>query len=71
MLARRDEAVSRRFDSGLSTVFLVLERQTALVNAQGEELRARADLNQAVAELDRSIGGTLERYGVQMQTSER
>jgi outer membrane protein TolC len=54
----------RRFDSGLSTVFLVLERQTTLVVAQASELRARADLNQALALLDRAIGGTLVRHGV-------
>jgi outer membrane protein TolC len=58
------ESERRRFESGLSTVFLVLERQTALVNAQARELRARADLNQAIAVLDRAIGGTLERHGV-------
>jgi HAE1 family hydrophobic/amphiphilic exporter-1 len=54
----------RRFESGLSTVFLVLERQTDLVVAQARELRARADLNQASALLDRAVGSTLERYGV-------
>ena len=58
------ESERRRFDSGLSTVFLVLERQTALVTAQAQELRARADLNQAVALLERAMGGTLERHGV-------
>lgn len=58
------ESERRRFESGLSTVFLVLERQTALVNAQARELRARADLNQAISLLDRAIGGTLERHGV-------
>ncbi len=58
------ESERRRFDSGLSTVFLVLERQTTLVAAQARELRARADLNQALALLDRAIGGTLVRHGV-------
>jgi outer membrane protein TolC len=58
------ESERRRFDAGLSTVFLVLERQTALVTAQAQELRARADLNQAIAFLDRAVGGTLERHGV-------
>jgi len=58
------ESERRRFDSGLSTVFLVLQRQTALVSAQGQELRARADLNQAVAVFDRSIGSTLTQHGV-------
>ena len=57
----------RRFDSGLSTVFLVLERQTAFVTAQALELRARADLNQAIAQLERATGGTLEWHGVKIQ----
>jgi HAE1 family hydrophobic/amphiphilic exporter-1 len=58
------ESERRRFDSGLATVFLVLERQTTYVVAQARELRARADLNQAIAFLDRAVGGTLERHGV-------
>ncbi len=61
------ESERRRFESGLSTVFLVLERQTGLVNAQARELRARADLNQAIAVLDRAVGGTLERHGVTVE----
>jgi HAE1 family hydrophobic/amphiphilic exporter-1 len=60
------ESERRRFESGISTVFLVLERQTALVTAQAQELRARADLNQAIAFLDRAVGGTLERHGVKL-----
>ena len=58
----------RRFDSGLSTVFLVLQRQTALVAAQGQELRARADLNQAVAVFDRATGTTLAQHNVAIGT---
>jgi HAE1 family hydrophobic/amphiphilic exporter-1 len=63
------ESERRRFESGLSTVFLVLERQTALVTAQAQELRARADLNQAVARLERATGGTLDRHAVQVTAS--
>jgi outer membrane protein len=58
------ESERRRFDSGLSTVFLVLDRQTTFVVAQARELRARADLNQALAALDRAVGGTLVRHGI-------
>ena len=54
----------RRFEAGLSTVFLLQERQTALVTAQGQELRARADLNQAIVLFDRAVGNTLSRHGV-------
>jgi len=61
------ESERRRFDSGISTVFLVLQRQSALVAAQAREARARADLNQAIALLDRAVGGTLERYGVSVR----
>jgi HAE1 family hydrophobic/amphiphilic exporter-1 len=60
------ESERRRFDSGLSTVFLVLDRQSALVSAQARELRARADLNQALAMLDRAVGVTLDRHQVKM-----
>ena len=56
----------RRFESGLGTLFLVLERQTALVTAQARELRARADLNQAVALMHRAVGNTLQRHGVRL-----
>jgi HAE1 family hydrophobic/amphiphilic exporter-1 len=57
----------RRFDSGLSTVFLLLDRQTSLVTAQTLELRARADLNQAIAVFDRAIGATLQQHNVKLQ----
>jgi outer membrane protein TolC len=63
------ESERRRFESGLSTVFLVLERQTTLVTAQAAELRARADLNQAIALLERAVGSTLERHGVKLGSS--
>ena len=62
------ESERRRFESGLSTVFLVLERQTTFVQAQAFELRARADLNQAIAQLERATGGTLEWHGVKIQS---
>jgi len=62
------ESERRRFESGLSTVFLVLERQTVYVTSQALELRARADFNQAIAQLERSIGGTLEWHGVKLQS---
>jgi outer membrane protein TolC len=57
----------RRFDSGLSTVFLVLQRQQTLVTAQALELRARTDLNAAVAIFDRAVGATLEQHGVKIE----
>jgi outer membrane protein len=49
----------RKLDAGQSTVFLVLERQTALTTARGNELRAQTDLNKAAAELQRATGNAL------------
>jgi outer membrane protein len=53
------ESEKRKLDAGQSTVFLVLERQTALTTARGNELRAQTDLNKAVAELQRATGNAL------------
>jgi len=48
----------RRFQAGMSTVFLVLQRQTDLTNARGRELQTQTDLNKAIADLQRAIGNT-------------
>ncbi|HEX8136251.1 MAG TPA: TolC family protein [Pyrinomonadaceae bacterium] len=54
----------RRFDAGQSTLFLVLERQTALTTARGNELRAQTDLNKAIAEFQRATGNSLQANNV-------
>ena len=54
----------RRFDAGQSTLFLVLERQTALTTARGNELRAQTDLNKSIAELQRATGNAMEANNV-------
>jgi HAE1 family hydrophobic/amphiphilic exporter-1 len=57
----------RKLDAGQSTVFLVLERQTALTNARGNELRAQTELNKAIAELQRATGNALEANRVEVR----
>lgn len=57
--AQQYESEKRKLDVGQSTVFLVLERQTALATARGNELRAQTDLNKAIAELQRATGNSL------------
>jgi HAE1 family hydrophobic/amphiphilic exporter-1 len=57
----------RKFDSGQSTFFLVLERQNAVTAARGLELRAQTELNKAVAELQRATGNSLEANQVQVR----
>jgi HAE1 family hydrophobic/amphiphilic exporter-1 len=54
----------RRFDAGQSTLFLVLERQTSLTTARGNELRAQTDLNKAIAELQRATGNAMQANNV-------
>lgn len=49
----------RKLDAGQSTTFLVLERQTALTEAQALELKAQTDLNKAIADLQRATGNAL------------
>jgi outer membrane protein len=49
----------RKLDAGQSTVFLVLERQTALTESRGMELKAQTDLNKAIADLQRATGNAL------------
>jgi HAE1 family hydrophobic/amphiphilic exporter-1 len=53
------ESEKRRLDAGQSTVFLVLERQTAFTAARGDELRAQTELNKSTAELQRAMGNAL------------
>jgi outer membrane protein len=54
----------RKLDAGQSTVFLVLERQTALTEARGMELKAQTDLNKAIADLQRATGNALRANSV-------
>jgi HAE1 family hydrophobic/amphiphilic exporter-1 len=62
------ESEKRKLDAGQSTVFLVLERQTALSVARGNELRAQTDLNKAIAELQRATGNSLTANNVTVTT---
>lgn len=48
----------RKFQAGMSTVFLVLQRQTDLIVAKGRELETQTNLNKAIAEFQRATGNT-------------
>ena len=54
------ESEVRKYNGGHSTTFLVLDRQVALKNARGDELKQQMDLNKAIAELDRATGRTFQ-----------
>lgn len=56
---KQSESEQRRFDAGISTTYFVLERQNALSEAQGRELKAMTDYNKSLSELQRVMGTTL------------
>ena len=65
------QSEQRKLDAGQSTVFLVLERQTALATARGNELRAQTDLNKAIAELQRATGNALTTNNIVVRVHDR
>jgi len=62
--AKQYESEQRKLDNGQSDVYRVLERQTALTVAQSNELRARTELNKAIADLQHATGRSLAENGV-------
>jgi HAE1 family hydrophobic/amphiphilic exporter-1 len=56
----------RQFQAGTSSVFLVLQRQTELINARSRELRSVTELGRAQADMDRATAGTLEAHGIRL-----
>jgi len=60
----------KKFSAGLSTTFFILQRQTEMSQAQGVELRALADYNKSVAELQRVIATTLSSNNIEIKSEE-
>ena len=63
---KQSESETRRFQAGLSTTYFVLERQNALSQAKGRELKAMTDYSKAVTELQRVMGTTLSSANVEV-----
>lgn len=63
--AKQYESEQRKLDSGQSDIYRVLERQTALAAAKSNELKARTDLNKAIADLQRATGYTLKANNIE------
>lgn len=57
---REYESERRKLDAGLSDIYKVLERQTALMNARSAELLAQTELNKAITDYQRATGSSLE-----------
>jgi HAE1 family hydrophobic/amphiphilic exporter-1 len=58
----------RKYHNGVSTTFLVLQRQLEVAQARGRELQAQTDLNKAVVELQRVSGDSLHLNNVNLDT---
>ncbi|MBV9241954.1 MAG: TolC family protein, partial [Acidobacteria bacterium] len=56
----------RQFRGGLTTYYLVLQRQTELAAARGREVQARTNLNKAISTFNRSTGRTLTANNVEV-----
>ena len=54
----------RRYQTGLSTTYLVFQYENQLVAARTAELRAEANYNQAIADLQRATSTTLRANNV-------
>ncbi len=54
----------RRFRAGVSTTYLVLQRQVMLANERNRELQAQTDVQNALVELDRVTGSILSKNNV-------
>jgi outer membrane protein TolC len=61
------ESEQRQLQAGTSTVFLVLQRQTELIAARTRETRARADVREAGANLDRATARTIEALRIEIR----
>src|SRR5262249_4995351 len=58
----------KRYRTGLSTTFMVFQFQNQLVNARTAEIRAEANYNQAMANLQRATSTTLRANNVTVTT---
>lgn len=54
----------RRFEAGTSTVFFVVQRQSALIASRSQQARAHAELEKSLAALRRVTGQTLDRHSI-------
>jgi HAE1 family hydrophobic/amphiphilic exporter-1 len=54
----------RKFEAGTSTVFLVLQRQSGLINIRIQRASAEADLSKSFARLNRATGRILDQHQI-------
>lgn len=65
------EAEEKKFSTGVSTPFEVVQQQRQMAQAQAAEAAARAAWHSARLALERAAGSTLETYGVSLDEAKR
>jgi len=65
------DAEQKKLQLGASTIFLVIQAQRDLANAQDTELRALVDLAKARIDYDRALGRTLEANNINIADARR
>lgn len=65
------EAEEKKFSTGVSTPFEVVQQQRQMAQAQASEAAARASWHSARLALERAAGSTLETYGVSLDEARR
>jgi outer membrane protein len=65
------DAEQKKYQLGASTVFLVIQAQRDLTTAQGNEIRAKADLAEAKVAFDKAMGRTLDVNNITIADAKR
>lgn len=58
----------RKYDAGLSTTFLLFQRENTLTNARNAEIRAETDYNKALSDLQRATSTTFRINNIEVQS---
>lgn len=66
--AKQYESEQRKLDEGQSDTYRVLERQSAYTASRSSELRARTELNKAIADLERATGNSLTANNIEAKS---
>ena len=62
------EGERKKYEAGLSTTFLLFQRENSLANARNSEIRSETDYNKALAELQRATSTTFRANNIEVES---
>lgn len=62
------EGERKKYEVGLSTTFLLFQRENALANARNSEIRAETDFNKSLADLQRATSTTFRANNIEVES---